>query len=221
MNAIIEQSRSIGAQEASTPAPAPVSSAGGDLPKLEELASLLTHAYQNEGGSDVWSGESERLIRCAAELAQDIIELVKNGEADIQNELYDVAALIKAALRVPGDRTGPERRSWLTEAGSIIMDLNEDPETMTDSLPPDRANAAELIVHGNHYGDQHFSGLKELKTFVRYRADLIASLSVCFQQVVLHVDDSFHQDYFEHLNDLIYQQQTATTMLLDANGEKA
>lgn len=107
-------------------------------------------------------------------------------------------------------RTMDDLRALTTYAGAKPFRDRPQPPIRRVEQP----DTQEFKIHGNNPGALLLNSPDELHEFVRHRADLIASLSVWLQQGIPHVDESFQDDYIDHLNDLIYQQQAATHLLL-------
>ncbi|MDT0137754.1 hypothetical protein [Acidovorax sp. PRC11] len=91
---------------------------------LEALATALDHAANTEEAS-TWSGESDRLLRVAHELAEQLHihpdQAVTCGTLD--NRAHTVAALIKAALQVPGDKPSAERVAFIEQTRAPLVAL--------------------------------------------------------------------------------------------------
>ena len=106
-----------------------IKAAFGILEVLLQSASKTDEPHQ-------WSGDSDRLLALAAELASKAHNETPSAD-DAERLAYDIAALIKAAKLVPGDVESAERAdllnqaavqlNWLTEcdeAGSNCIEVN-------------------------------------------------------------------------------------------------
>lgn len=94
--------------------------------QFHKISIALGHACDTDEPHE-WTGESDRLLRLASDLAA---RLSVNAQAsmeqvDAMNDAFDVAALIRAARLVPGDVESAARKAYIEEAGRIIMDLAE------------------------------------------------------------------------------------------------
>lgn len=109
--------KAVAATEASDRSPARIEAAFGSV----EL--LLTHAHATEEVHD-WSGDSNRLLRIAHELADEASICPPTG-IDVDSAAFDIAALIRAARLVPGDSESPERKALLDKAAVQLDWLTE------------------------------------------------------------------------------------------------
>lgn len=91
---------------------------------LEALAAALDQAANTEEAL-IWSGESDRLLRVAHELADHLhIHPDEAGACrTIDNRAHTIAALIKAALQVPGDTPSPERLAFIEQTRAPLVGL--------------------------------------------------------------------------------------------------
>lgn len=129
--------------------------------------------------------------------------------AAITHHAFELSDRLYAAYRdLP--RTMDDLRALTTYAGAKPFRDRPQPPIRRVEQP----DAQEFTIGGNHPGSLVLDSSDELKDFVRHQADLIACLSVWLQQGLPHVDESFIDDYVDHLNNLIYQQQSATHLLL-------
>lgn len=72
-----------------------------------------------------WSGDSDRLLRIAADIAEREAQRIYEGQ-DAEHRAYDIAALIKAARLVPGDTESSSRAALLATAELHLAVLTED-----------------------------------------------------------------------------------------------
>ncbi|WP_375576385.1 hypothetical protein [Paracidovorax oryzae] len=178
-------------QEASAPATQQQQSAW-----LEALATTLDHAANTEEASS-WSGESDRLLRVAHELADHLhIHPDEAGPCKtIDNRAHTIAALIKAAMQVPGDTPSPERLAFIEQTRSPLVALTGcatvldgwdtyprkcsvpsevDPKTQRDWLPDILAKvreaAAILSVAVDKGGTDQVWGLVRLADWLTEKA---------------------------------------------------
>lgn len=119
---------------------------------LADLASAL-NAAANADCPHLYSGESDRLLRVAYEISA---RLVGSSDAELDgpagNEPFTVAALVKAALQVPGDCHTAERLAFIEQAWVPLIGLTGDPtvrhgwetypRTPATAAPPSPAPAA-------------------------------------------------------------------------------
>lgn len=66
-----------------------------------------------------YSGDSDRLLRIAADLASAATDEALEGE-EAQHRAFDIAAVVHAAQLVPADTCGQERTALLERAGGIL-----------------------------------------------------------------------------------------------------
>ncbi|QNN55727.1 hypothetical protein H9K76_13960 [Diaphorobacter ruginosibacter] len=64
----------------------------------------------------------------------------------------------------------------------------------------EQSDVHEFTIRSNHPGALVLNFPDELKDFLRHQADLIACLRFWLQQGLPHVDESFIDDYVDHLN---------------------
>lgn len=84
------------------------------------VAELLRQAWLAAAPHD-YSGESDRLLRVAAVLADIAPEDEPPGQG--QNRAFDIAACINAARLVPGDTESAERSAYLAQVGVILAEI--------------------------------------------------------------------------------------------------
>lgn len=75
---------------------------------------LLNEAYSTDEQHG-WSGDSDRLLRVAHDIADEAMIRTPNAE-DAEGVAFDIAALIRAAKLVPGDAESDQRRDLLDQA---------------------------------------------------------------------------------------------------------
>lgn len=102
---------------------------------------LLLHDAAQDGSGAAWSGNSLRLLQCAADIAEQAASNSWIGIPNADSTAYDVAALVIAASRVPGDEITSKQRALLDEARTILVALTEGDERVLDDSPP--AGAAQ------------------------------------------------------------------------------
>jgi hypothetical protein len=98
-----------------------IKAAFGILEVLLQSASKTDEPHQ-------WSGDSDRLLALAADLA-GTAHTNTPGLDDAQRVAYDIAALIKSAKLVPGDSESAERADLLNQAAVQLNWLTECDET--------------------------------------------------------------------------------------------
>jgi hypothetical protein len=116
-----------------------------------ELAALLHAASQTDEEQEN-NGNSSRLLHLASESAQRAA-LLGWSEPAPESEIYDVAALMSAATRVPGDIAGPERTALVAEAWALLQLITGsesradiDDAQMGGVQPEAELNAAQLAL---------------------------------------------------------------------------
>ena len=103
-----------------------IKAAFGILEVLLQSASKTDEPHQ-------WSGDSDRLLALAAQLAGGA-HTNTPGLDDAQRVAYDIAALIKSAKLVPGDSESAERADLLNQAAVQLNWLTECDETGTNCI---------------------------------------------------------------------------------------
>lgn len=116
---------------------------------LESLAIAL-HYAANTDEARAHSGESDRLLRVAHELADHLSAHPDEAGhcATVENRAYTIASLIKAALQVPGDTPSADRLAFIEQAWVPLIGLTGDPTVRdgwdthlrTPSAAPERAS---------------------------------------------------------------------------------
>lgn len=89
-----------------------------------ELAKILADAHQTDE-LHLWSGNSDRLLRVARDLAEEASKHPPSA-ADVDQLAFDIAALIVGAKLIPGDAESPERLALLQRAAVILNWLTEE-----------------------------------------------------------------------------------------------
>jgi len=129
---------------ASEPASANLPTKHQERAWLEALAAALDQAANTEEAL-IWSGESDRLLRVAHELADHLhIHPDEAGACGtIDNRAHTVAALIKAALQVPGDKPSAERVAFIKQTRAPLVALTGCATVLDgwETYPQDRAVA--------------------------------------------------------------------------------
>ncbi|MBS0427151.1 MAG: hypothetical protein JSR41_07670 [Proteobacteria bacterium] len=105
-------------------APAPVEDHAAEI-AYAEVAELLDQAAAEEG-PEVYSGESERLLRMGATLARKFVIGDRDHEESAENFAYDIAALVRASRLVPGDGESKKRAELLEQCEPILRSLVDD-----------------------------------------------------------------------------------------------
>lgn len=98
---------------------------------LETLAAALNYAA-NTVEATAYSGESDRLLRVAHELADHLFARPDEAGscATVGNRAYTIASLIKAALQVPGDTPSAERLAFVEQTRGPLVALTGDPTVL-------------------------------------------------------------------------------------------
>ncbi len=122
---------------ASASTPCPIDQ---DRVNFSKLSRLLNDAAQDDNGV-AWSGNALRLLQCAADIAAQAASKSWIGNPHADSTAYDVAALVIAAGRVPGDEITSKQRALLAQVRDILIDLTEGDERVLDDSPP--ANATQ------------------------------------------------------------------------------
>lgn len=111
----------------------------------QELARALDDAARTEE-TQSWSGESDRILRTAHEMAVEMITAPTGHEDNTPgNRAYTIAALIKAALQVPGDTPSAERLTFIEQTRAPLVGLTGDPKVLDgwETSPGDTATTSE------------------------------------------------------------------------------
>jgi hypothetical protein len=155
-------------QKITTPAAAPAQHVPGALPAVREdraqarrtlcteLAALLGASSQTDE-EEMHSANSARLLRIASERAKSAAQLGWH-EREPEDTIWDVAALMSAAARVPGDVAGPERNALVSEAWARLLLItgsesraDVDDEQMIRTLPSAEQagkDTAHILLNG-------------------------------------------------------------------------
>lgn len=96
------------------------------------------------------SGDSDRLLRIAADIASAACDNTPLGE-EAQHRAFDIAALTIAALRVPGDTCSSARFDVLQEVKTTLQWLTDCKDVMQDS--DEMPGTQPLIVAGRKGND--------------------------------------------------------------------
>lgn len=91
---------------------------------FDALAKILADAHQTDE-PHLWSGNSDRLLRVARDLAEEASKHPPSA-ADVDQLAFDIAALIVGAKLIPGDTESPERLALLQRAAVILNWLTEE-----------------------------------------------------------------------------------------------
>lgn len=84
-----------------------------------EIAQLLHTASQTDEPNEE-NGNSSRLLRVASGCAERVA-LLEWRDLAPENDIFDVAALMSAAERAPGDVAGPERTALVSQAWGLLL----------------------------------------------------------------------------------------------------
>jgi hypothetical protein len=76
-----------------------------------------------------YSGDSDRLLRIAADIASTAVDEALHGE-EAQFRAFDIAACVRAAQWVPADTCGQERAALLKRAGAILNILADTSDSL-------------------------------------------------------------------------------------------
>lgn len=117
---------------------------------IEVLRIALGQAAETEEAAS-WTGESDRLLRVAHELAGRMIGSAAGlwSDGTIANSAHTIAALIKAALQVPGDTPSEERRGLIEQARVQLVALTNDPTVLDgwETYPQSKGPAWQTNQH--------------------------------------------------------------------------
>lgn len=89
---------------------------------LSQLAALLKQAARTDE-PHAYSGDSDRLLRIGAELAERAAVAV--GTPDCEDLAFDIAACVSASSRVPGDTQSPKRAEFIRVAAEVLAVLGD------------------------------------------------------------------------------------------------
>lgn len=140
MSAVATPTRPKAASRSATPpkagADAEVSEYGPASIKaaFDIVEELLNHAHATDEPHD-WSGDSDRLLRIAHQLADEATIRPPVGN-EVDRVAFDIAGLIRAARLVPGDSEGTERKALLDQAAVQLNWLTECDKSGTDCCDP-------------------------------------------------------------------------------------
>ncbi|MDO9357902.1 MAG: hypothetical protein Q7T70_02775 [Polaromonas sp.] len=111
---------------------------------FSDLSAVLHEAYRTDEVHS-YSGDSDRLLRVASDLATTASVSPPNAE-DTEHLAFDVAALIVASRRVPGDSASAERQALIAKAKAILMGLTEGSDVLQEqpAAPIFRDGGAKL-----------------------------------------------------------------------------
>lgn len=133
--------------------------AGAEHLKTEHCIEVLRMALGQAADTEEsvsWSGDSDRLLRVAHELAGRMVGPAADVASDgtIANRAHTIAALVSAALQVPGDTPSKERSAFIEQARTQLVALTNDPtvldgwETYPQSKTPARQTTQYTRVLG-------------------------------------------------------------------------
>jgi len=129
-----------------------VPSAGVAETAFGDIASALFAAAQTD--DDQYSGDSNRLLRIAGNLA-DAASIKGPVGHSAETDAYDIAALVKSALMVPGDNSSPERLALIEEARPHLVSITGCKTVLEAELPAHIARTIPPSLHplGGHAPD--------------------------------------------------------------------
>lgn len=144
MNAVVTPTRPKARKASPSPAPATPAAldehtAAGCVNAFAVVSEMLECAWRADE-ANLACGDSTRLLRLAFNMADEVCvqqPFIANG----QGVAYDIAALVKASRRVPGDTNSTEREEFLTIAGQHLAWLTKDEDVMADWSPESGAKA--------------------------------------------------------------------------------
>lgn len=132
-----------------SPDPAPTTpmalhehTAAGCVNAFSAVSEMLECAWQADEAK-LACGDSTRLLRLAFNMADEACARPPSA-ADGQGVAYDIAALVKASRRVPGDTNSTEREELLTIAGKHLAWLTKDEGVLSDEHPNHTVEAKAL-----------------------------------------------------------------------------
>ena len=102
---------------------------------FDGIEALLNEAHGTDEAHD-WSGDSDRLLRIAHDLADGALIRTPTDAADVNCAAFDIAALIRAARLVPGDSESPERKALIDQAAVQLNWLTECDKAGSDCCDP-------------------------------------------------------------------------------------
>lgn len=135
MNVAVVPTKKTGAKRAPTaPAPVPMTTTPDRVgANFRQISVHLRNAAYAEADGGLQSGHSTRLLRTAASMAG-----THGGQwwgaTSGQNEGYDIAALVIAALHVEKDRLDTYALAEIEAAGLLLADLTEDDNVLEGAL---------------------------------------------------------------------------------------
>jgi len=116
--------------EAFTPTPGTSHSPANIAAAFGSIADLLTSAYCTDEPHS-YSGDSDRILRMAADVAESVMGLPPDAE-QAQHVAFDIAALILASRRVPGDTESSERQALIASATPLLRWLTDDADVLQE-----------------------------------------------------------------------------------------
>lgn len=102
--------------------------------------SMVLHAASQTDEAAIHAGNSCRLLRMASKLCAQLAPGASQRDgARVQHEAFDIAALVAASRRVPGDREQTwERCELVALAGRILNELTDCEDSLDDTGAPPR-----------------------------------------------------------------------------------
>lgn len=89
------------------------------------------------------SGESDLLLIVASDLAGNVTSPMVAGQA--KDLAFHIAALVKAARRVPGDTESPELAALIAAAGALLAKLTGDKDCLRRDEPAPHTSATKSV----------------------------------------------------------------------------
>lgn len=158
MNAVATpaSTRPAGTSSKKAPAKTPsadLTTAGGFTPAAIKAAfgqveTLLNEAYLTDEDHG-WSGDSDRLLGIAHDLADEAERCPPIGPP-MSRVAFDIAALVRAARLVPGDGESPQRKALIDQAAVHLNWLTECDLSGEDCCDPGVPRPAPPTVTGSN-----------------------------------------------------------------------
>jgi len=213
------------------PPPSEANISNDEMTAATSACELLQSSYDDHWTDiPIYSGE---LMTAAIEALQGVCE--KRGETDAQSAFERAAAAIQGAVEIlrkeqpdsPAIATMEQAFSTLESAALSYGFAQEPCKALANGirtgvrsrrrLQP-QGTTADYIIARNPPGEIHLDSQDELERFVLKGSDVLASLNVCLAYLVQEQDgpnQGFVADFATHVNDLMYEHQTAVKWLLD------
>ena len=140
-----------------TPKAGAVATATAIANAFERVQEAL-HAAAMTDEPHAFSGDSDRILQQASDLAGRTAAVVLSS-IEAERKAFDVAALVKAALRVPGDTASDERNAFIEEARVLLAWLTECEQVLetgagtrmpTSAVDDDEAERISIAFNANY-----------------------------------------------------------------------